>query len=177
MLRIFLSTALTLPLLLGACAGVGSPSRKIVATASLLNGESVVAGNASLFAVGDRLDLRIEVRNLSPGSHGAHLHGVGKCQPKDFASAGGHLNPGGRQHGTMNPQGSHLGDLPNIEVAANGSGVLDVLLQGDRKSIEAEIFDADGTAIIVHAGPDDYRTDPSGASGGRVACGVFTSVH
>ena len=166
-----------LPVALGACASVGTAPRKIQATAVLLAADSRPVGNASLFAAGDRLDLRIEANSLPPGLHGAHLHAVGRCEPKEFTSAGGHLNPAGHQHGSMNPRGSHLGDLPNLTAANDGSGALDVLLAGSRAEVEAAIFDADGTAIVIHAAPDDYRTDPSGASGARIACGVFARVR
>ncbi len=90
------------------------------------------------------------------------------------ASAGGHLNPHGKQHGMENPQGSHLGDLPNLSIGADGKGSFSVPLNGSPAEIEALLFDADGTALVVHAKPDDYRTDPSGNSGPRIACGVLT---
>lgn len=162
---------------LGGCAGMSGPARKTVATATLLRADGGVAGNAVLSAVGDRIDLRLEVSGFAPGIHGAHLHAVGKCEPSSFASAGGHLNPHGRQHGTMNPNGSHLGDLPNLSVDATGAGSFEVALSGGAGEIETALFDADGTAVVVHAAPDDYVTDPSGNSGARIACGVFARTR
>jgi Cu-Zn family superoxide dismutase len=99
---------------------------------------------------------------------------VGSCEPTAFTSAGGHLNPGGRQHGLENPAGPHAGDMPNLTADASGRAVVDITT--DRVSLDAAgpLFDADGTAIVVHAAPDDNRTDPAGNAGARVACGVIT---
>jgi Cu-Zn family superoxide dismutase len=107
---------------------------------------------------------------LAPGVHGIHLHTVGRCDGTDFTSAGGHFNPTGAQHGMQNSMGPHAGDLPNI--TANASGQASVDLSTSRATIAA-LLDADGTAIVVHAAADDQRTDPSGNSGARVACGVL----
>ena len=112
--------------------------------------------------------LRIAVEGLAPGEHGLHLHSVGRCDGPDFKSAGAHWNPAGKQHGHLNPQGAHAGDLPNLIVSANGRGAINFLVAG-------EIADADGTSLVVHAKPDDYRTDPSGNSGDRVACAVIVA--
>lgn len=119
-------------------------------------------------------ELRVMVDGLPAGPHGTHLHMTGKCDAPDFASAGGHLNPHSKAHGSDNPQGKHLGDLPNLIVGAGGKGSMTVPMPGSAAQLEAVLFDADGTAVVVHAEPDDYRTDPSGNSGGRVACGVLT---
>ena len=110
--------------------------------------------------------LRIAVQGLPPGDHGLHLHAVGRCDGPSFDSAGGHWNPEARQHGHLNPQGPHLGDLPNLTVSANGHGAINFRIAG-------LVNDADGTALVIHAGPDDYRTDPSGNSGGRIACAML----
>ena len=118
--------------------------------------------------------LKVEVAGLPAGVHGTHLHTVGKCDAPDFATAGGHLNPHAKAHGSDNPQGTHLGDLPNLTVGADGKGSLTATLSGSAAELGGALFDADGTAVVVHAGPDDLRTDPSGNSGGRVACGVLT---
>src|SRR5439155_692784 len=110
------------------------------------------------------------VTPLARGATGVHVHAVGKCDGPDFTSAGPHFNPAGRQHGALNPQGAHAGDLPNIEVGADGKGRLEsttelMSLIGGTTSV----FDADGSAIVVHAAPDDFRTDPTGNSGARIA--------
>ena len=114
--------------------------------------------------------LRIAVQGLAPGDHGLHLHAVGRCEGPKFDSAGPHWNPAGRQHGHLNPDGSHLGDLPNLTVSANGRGALNFLVRGG-------LVDADGTALVIHAKPDDYRTDPSGSSGDRIACAVLAPAQ
>jgi Cu-Zn family superoxide dismutase len=116
---------------------------------------------------------------LAPGEHGFHFHQVGRCDRAEatpFTSAGGHYHPAGRQHGPLNPAGPHAGDLPNVTVGADGrlaipdSG-LSVTMS---ETAQAGLFDADGTSLMVHAAADDYRTDPSGNSGARIACGVVT---
>jgi Cu-Zn family superoxide dismutase len=98
------------------------------------------------------------------------VHAVGRCDPPGFESAGPHWNPTGREHGSQNPRGQHLGDLPNLLVGADGEGSFDLGIAGaDLRAM----LDTDGAALVIHAGADDYRTDPSGNSGARIACGVF----
>jgi Cu-Zn family superoxide dismutase len=100
---------------------------------------------------------------------------VGRCDAPDFATAGAHHNPAGRKHGLENPQGPHAGDLPNIVVNANEEAVVDLALvrPSSETSALAGLLDADGAAIVIHATADDQRTDPSGNSGARIACGVL----
>jgi Cu-Zn family superoxide dismutase len=98
---------------------------------------------------------------------------TGKCDPPDFASAGGHWNPTGHQHGMKNPAGPHAGDMPNLDVGSDGRGHLVFTLPGGTYE---GLMDEDGAAIVVHAKPDDLTTDPSGNSGGRIACGVFGAM-
>ena len=117
----------------------------------------------------------VEAGNLPEGPHGTHIHAVGKCTAPDFASAGPHWNPAGRQHGRLNPPGPHLGDLPNLEVRENGTGRVDFDLPvpTGTPADANPLLDADGTAIVIHAAADDERTDPAGNSGARIACGAF----
>jgi Cu-Zn family superoxide dismutase len=134
----------------------------------------VTVGTAVLTEDAQGLKLTLVMTGLTPGSaHGLHLHSVGACQGPAFASAGPHLNPAGHQHGMDNPAGSHLGDLPNLVVNAAGAGRLTARLPGDPAQVAAQLFDSDGTAIVLHADPDDLRTDPSGNSGARIACGAL----
>jgi Cu-Zn family superoxide dismutase len=107
--------------------------------------------------------------------HGTHLHATGRCDPPGFTTAGGHLNPAARQHGLRNPAGPHLGDLPNLTVAANGTGRMEATIAATLTPGQAPLFDADGTALVVHAGPDDMVTDPAGNSGARIACTVIAA--
>lgn len=165
-----------MPMSLAACATVAETPAGPIALANVALASGQPAGIAQIEARGGEMALIVELTDISPGLHGIHLHAVGSCEAPSFASAGGHLNPGGRQHGMDNPMGRHLGDLPNVEVGNDGTGRLEIALDGARQTLLSELFDADGTAIVVHAGPDDYKTDPSGNSGGRIACGVFAPV-
>jgi Cu-Zn family superoxide dismutase len=148
------------------------PDRLGQATLRLANG--LPGGTAQLLGSGSQVNISVALVGVAQGVHGVHLHMVGSCDAPDFASAGAHLNPTGRQHGMQNPQGAHLGDLPNVTVGSSGAGSASATLNGSREEVLARLFDGDGTAVVVHAGPDDYRTDPSGNSGGRIACGVLT---
>ena len=167
-----LSAALPLVLLAG-CASLGTVPTAKLATASLVHANGLPAGTAVLTAAGDKVTLSLAATGLPEGPHGTHLHMVGTCEAPGFTSAGGHLNPGSRQHGIHNPAGSHLGDLPNLTIDAQGKGTLVVELRASRAEVEAVLFDADGTALVIHAAPDDYKTDPTGNSGARIACGVI----
>lgn len=110
---------------------------------------------------------------LPAGAHGVHVHTVGKCEPA-FDAAGPHWNPDGRQHGLDNPAGPHRGDLDNVNADANGRATFELRTRTGRLTGETGVLDADGAAIVVHAGADDYKTDPAGNSGARIACGVIT---
>ncbi|MGV3511224.1 MAG: superoxide dismutase family protein [Novosphingobium sp.] len=161
-------------LVLGACATMEAEKTSTIAQATLTDTAGVSVGSVRIEQSGTALSLLADVRGLSSGQHGIHLHTTGKCEAPSFTSAGGHLNPTAHQHGSMNPAGPHLGDLPNITVAADGTGSVRVPMTGSAAAVLTNLFDADGTAIVVHAGPDDYKTDPSGNSGGRIACGVLS---
>ena len=158
---------------LSGCATNNVAGSALLAAAALQNANGLPVGTAGVAGLGDTLTLNVAASGISPGPHGIHLHMVGDCTPPGFTSAGGHLNPGGHQHGTDNPAGSHLGDLPNIVADANGAAMLSVALRGSRAQIESALFDADGTAVIIHAAADDYKTDPTGNSGARIVCGVL----
>lgn len=157
---------------LAGCA-TGQSRDLVLARAALADAKGVAVGTASVVQQGKGLALKIDVTGLTPGAHGMHLHTVGKCDAPDFATAGGHLNPLGRQHGKDNPAGSHMGDLPNLMASADGKASTEVPLGLAALGLAGALLDADGAAIVIHAGVDDYKTDPSGNSGARVACGVF----
>ena len=130
--------------------------------------------SASASQVGDSIRIRIEASGMPRGTYGAHVHAVGRCDAPDFASAGPHWNPTGQQHGKDNPAGMHKGDLPNLFVGTDGRGSLEInLTASSLAGGSMPMLDSDGAAIIIHEKADDYRTDPSGNSGARVACGVF----
>lgn len=176
------------PLLLGAaaalmtaaCINIGPTLERAdapTALAVMRNADGEAVGTAVLqeFRRGEGHGVRVTlvVHDLPPGKHGVHLHAIGKCEAPDFGSAGGHFNPEGKQHGLENEDGPHAGDLENLEVAADGTATQEFvttrarLHNGDRS-----LLDEDGVAVVIHAGADDQKTDPSGDSGARIACGV-----
>lgn len=147
------------------------------ATATLRDAGGRDVGTATFVEQGGGgVDVEVTVSGLSPGRHGVHVHGVGVCDASSsplFSSAGDHFNPSNRQHGLENAAGPHAGDMPNLEVGADGSGRLSFTNQHITLGTGANsLFDADGSALVVHASADDQTTDPSGNSGDRIACGV-----
>jgi Cu-Zn family superoxide dismutase len=164
-------------LLLAACNGdhhVGQPLPHPgpVAMAIVRDAAGADLGRATATTVEGGMRVTVEVHGLPPGMHGVHIHTVGRCDPPAFASAGGHWNPLGAHHGTLDPAGPHLGDLPNLIVGSDGRATLGVNIPG---ATMAGLLDSDGSAIVVHADRDDMMTDPSGNSGARIACGVFAA--
>ena len=120
------------------------------------------------------LTVRVEAAGLRPGTYAVHLHAVGRCDAPDYTSAGPHWNPTSNQHGRLNPLGPHFGDLPNIEIGADGRGRIEfAVASGSVRRGAHPLLDGDGAALVIHANADDYRTDPTGNAGGRMACGVF----
>lgn len=162
-----------LGLALAGCQSIQQLPSERLGSATLRFANGLPAGTAQLYGSGAEVSISVALAGVEPGTHGVHLHTTGSCEASDFTSAGGHLNPGGNEHGFENSQGPHLGDLPNATVGAGGSGTVSATLRGTRSEVLSAIFDADGTAVVVHAGADDYRTDPAGDSGARVACGVL----
>lgn len=130
---------------------------------------------AALSAVkGGGVRIVVTVDGLMPGMHGIHIHTVGKCEGPAFASAGGHFNPAMKMHGKDNPMGPHAGDLLNITVDATGHAKATLIAKGVTLGPgDNSLFHDGGTALVIHAGPDDYKTDPAGNSGARIACGVI----
>jgi Cu-Zn family superoxide dismutase len=114
------------------------------------------------------------VNGLKQGLHGIHIHENGVCVGPSFTSAGEHYNPLDKEHGLKNPKGPHAGDLPNLEVGADGKGHLSTSTKLVTLSPgKTTLFTSNGTALVIHAGTDDQMTSPAGNSGGRVACGVI----
>jgi superoxide dismutase, Cu-Zn family len=137
------------------------------------NPEGAIVGSAALESGSGGVRIHGRVNNLPAGEHGVHFHQNGACDLPDFKSAGDHLNPGGTQHGDKNPNGPHLGDLGNITVNSDGSGEFDLLAKSAtlQPGINS-LLKPGGTALMIHANADDQKTDPSGNSGDRIACGV-----
>ncbi|MDQ3078398.1 MAG: superoxide dismutase family protein [Pseudomonadota bacterium] len=133
-------------------------------------------GNVSVSDQAGGMSVAVDARGIPAGIHGIHLHEKGLCDGPSFQSAGGHWNPGKKNHGRDNPQGAHLGDLANFEVAADGTATAAFELAGaSMAGGNMRFADTDGTALVIHAKPDDYKTDPSGASGDRIACAVLAA--
>ncbi len=166
-------SAIVAAIALSACAsiGVGGGDRADIVMRDL-TGRDV--GTVTLSNTTGGMLLTGTLRGLPPGPHGIHLHAVGRCEPP-FTSAGGHWNPRNRKHGTLNAEGPHLGDIPNIIIGGDSSATIRVLAPGGTLRDSDALLDADGAAVVIHASMDDYRTDPSGNSGARIACGAVRS--
>ncbi len=145
------------------------------ASATLTSESGVVMATATLTPLKDGIRLVVEGKGLPPGPHGIHIHTVGRCEAPGFTSAGPHWNPTNMKHGKDAPGGPHEGDLPNLIVGADGTGRLEATIPGMLTGGDMPLLDADGAAVVIHAAADDYKTDPSGASGGRIACGVINA--
>jgi len=162
---------------LAGCAGLGMQSSDNAAVADVKNAAGQSVGTARFTQAGSVVRILVEAKGLPPGPHAVHVHAVGKCDPPDFASAGPHFNPLNKQHGALNPQGSHAGDLPNITVAPDGTGRMETTTeQLTLGSGPQSVWDADGSALVIHANPDDFKTDPTGNAGNRIACGVLVKA-
>lgn len=164
------STAATAP-----AAPADSAPRAATATAPMRNAAGRDLGTLTLTDSPQGIVVTGRLTGLTPGEHGVHIHMVGQCQAP-FESAGGHWNPTTRQHGSQNPQGPHLGDMPNVTVGADSSVSVQVTTAGGSLRGANALLDSDGAAVVVHAKADDLRTDPSGNSGDRVSCGVVTGA-
>lgn len=146
------------------------------AHADIKNAQGVKVGSAKITASGDSVKISVKVSKLDPGDHGIHIHNVGKCEAPDFKSAGPHFNPTNAHHGMNNEQDPkpHLGDLANLTVDQGGNGKANFTVNGVTLGDGANsLFHDGGTALVIHAKADDMKSDPSGNSGDRVACGVI----
>jgi len=140
----------------------------------LKNGQGQPVGTATLSSAMGAVHIQLDLKNLTPGPHAIHVHATPKCDGPGFKSAGAHLNPAGKKHGLKSAEGPHAGDIENFTVTADGTAKAMVMASGLTLGSEAHsVFANGGTALVVHAGPDDMKTDPAGASGDPIACGVI----
>lgn len=160
---------------LAGCASAPADRGPLSAEAVLKDKEGKQVGVATLIETPEGVRIAVTGYRLPPGGHGLHVHAVGLCEPPEFRSAGAHFDPDGKQHGRLNPAGPHAGDLPNLMVAASGEGGIDVTTKAFTLSPGKKSLLGDKpTSLVVHANSDDEKTDPTGNSGGRIACGVIT---
>lgn len=143
------------------------------ASAVLKDPEGKEIGTATLVTTPSGTLITLELTAAPPGTHGFHIHTTGKCEPPKFESAGGHFNPDETKHGFLNAEGPHAGDMPNVHVPDSGKLTVEVLNTLVSLSGENPLLDEDGAALMLHADPDDYQSDPAGHAGGRIACGVI----
>lgn len=157
-----------------ACGGRADDSNSATTrlSASMRNAQGAELGILTLTQAGQGIQVSGRLTGLPPGEHAIHLHTVGRCDAPKFESAGGHWNPTNQKHGTATSGGPHLGDLPNISVERDSSVTVEATSPGGTLRNQNALLDTDGAAVVVHAKPDDYKSQPSGDAGDRIACGV-----
>lgn len=142
------------------------------AEVNLRNADKETVGSAVLRETPHGVLIHLNIQKLPEGTHAFHVHETGQCNPPDFKSAGGHFNPTNKDHGWLSKDGFHLGDLPNIYVPQSGAVEIEVLArQALLQTGQKNMLDGDGATLVIHEGKDDYRTDPAGDAGSRLACG------
>jgi Cu-Zn family superoxide dismutase len=155
-----------------APTAIGTTGAPVTATAVLVDAQGRGVGEARLQQTPSGVLLRLDLKNATPGVHGLHIHEVGRCDGSSFESAGGHFSPDRRAHGFLNPRGPHAGDLPNIFVPVSTELSVEYVLRDVTLDAGARsLLDANGSALVIHAGKDDYMSDPAGEAGDRLGCG------
>jgi Cu-Zn family superoxide dismutase len=168
MLKQFILPIITAAAMLAACETAREPEGG--APTPLIDQGGKQIGTVRAWQTSGGVSFHVSASGLPHGLHGIHVHPIGRCDPPDFATAGSHWNPTGKQHGLNNPNGPHAGDMPNIEVAANGAVSQTIVLPN---ATLAQLLDADGSSIMIHASADDYVSQPAGNSGAKIACAIM----
>lgn len=166
--------ALCVAAMSGAMLSVAAGANDHAATAEIKNAQGQTIGRAHLTEGPQGVVVHLKLEKAPAGDHAFHLHTTGRCDGPTFESAGGHFNPTKAAHGMLSAKGAHLGDLPNIHVPASGQLDVEFFARDAQLSGKNALLDQDGAAVVMHAKPDDYKTDPAGAAGDRIACGVIT---
>ena len=144
------------------------------AKAVLKDAQGKDVGRVELVQMPHGVLLKMSLKGFPAGERAFHIHAVGKCEPP-FTTAGPHFNPGSKKHGMAAADGAHAGDMPNLHVPASGELSIEIAnpMISLAKGAPHSVFDADGSAIVIHAAADDYKSDPAGNAGDRIACGVI----
>jgi superoxide dismutase, Cu-Zn family len=158
-----------------AAAGADTASGNVTAQVRDASGKEL--GSLTLSEIAGKIAVAGRLTGLPPGEHAIHLHSAGRCDPPKFEGAGDHWNPTNAAHGTRNPKGPHLGDLPNLTVGRDSSTPVQATSPGGTLRGQNPLLDSDGASVVVHAKADDYRSQPSGNSGDKIACGVVEGAR
>ncbi|MBM6618726.1 superoxide dismutase family protein [Bacillus suaedaesalsae] len=162
---------LSLLLLMSGC-GEYTPTKIMI---DIKNPDGDTMGTATLQEKATGLSVGLDLKGLEPGPHAIHFHQTGKCEPPDYESAGEHYNPEDKDHGLLNPEGSHAGDLPNIIAESDGTVLVELMAPGvTLKEGKTSLFIKEGTSLVIHEKADDGMSQPAGNGGKRIACGVIS---
>ena len=169
-----IQNAVAITVALSFSMAFSASAKKMTVKVQMNDGQGKSVGTATLSPAPKGVKIQLNLMNLPAGEHAIHVHGVAKCEGPAFTTAGGHFNPDSKHHGMQNPDGPHAGDMPNFTVGANGKSKMTIIAPGVTMGDDKySIFTNGGTALMIHEKADDMKTDPAGAAGTRIACGVI----